>query len=371
MKIVVLGTRGFPGIQGGIEMHCEQLYTRLAKMGCDVTVFTRKHRVNPAIKNYKDVKMIAIEAPAKKSVEAIYHTFKGVFAAKKIKPDIVHIHAVGPSLMILLARMLGLKTVMTNHGPDYKRMKWGWIAKMSLRLGELVGSCFANEIICISELIARKVKRKFKRKCHVIPNGTEAAEILEYDDMLKKHSLTKDKYLLAVGRFVPEKGFSELIDAFSKAKLEGWKLVIVGEAGHEKKYSLTLEKKAKRRDNIVLTGFLTGEPLKELYSHAGLFVMPSYYEGLSIVFLEALSYGLPCLVSDIAANHFISLSEQNYFSPGDVKQLSKKLQEFIKIPFSPAQRHQQIEIIHKNYNWDDIAKKTLEVYRKVLNSPAR
>ncbi|UCG34729.1 MAG: glycosyltransferase family 4 protein [Candidatus Omnitrophota bacterium] len=370
MKIAVLGTRGFPGIQGGVEMHCEQLYTRLAKMGCEVTVFTRKHLVNPEIKSYKNVKFIPLDVPPKKSVEAIYHTFKGVFAAKKINPDIVHIHAVGPSLLILLARLLGLKTVMTNHGPDYKRMKWGWVGKIALRAGELVGSYFANEIICISEPIARKIKRKFKRKPHVIPNGVEMAGILESDSALKKYSLTKGKYILAVGRFVPEKGFCELADAFLKAKLREWKLVIVGEAGHEKKYSFALEKKAKRRDNIVLTGFLTGKPLGELYSHAGLFVMPSYYEGLSIVFLEALSHGLLCLVSDIPANRFISLPEQNYFPAGNIRRLSEKLQEFIKVSFSPEQKHQQMEIIRQNYNWDDIARKTLDVYRKVSSNPA-
>lgn len=365
MKIAVLGTRGFPGVQGGVEAHCENIYPRLAGLGCEVTVFTRKPYVDPAISSYKNVTLIPIDCPKSKSLEAITHTFRGIFKAKKLNPDILHIHAVGPSMMVPVARLLGMKIVMTNHGPDYKRKKWGMFARMFLRVGEALGSIFANEAISISRTIASDIKKKYNRSCTVIPNGVEIPEIKNTEYALKKFGLEKNKYILAVGRFVPEKGFADLIEAFNKTGSD-WKLVIAGTADHEDSYSRNLKQIAKSNPNIVLTGFLSGTPLQELYSHAGLFVLPSYYEGLPIVLLEAMSYGLSCIVSDIPANREVALPEDRYFKAGDTEALARKIKIFISKPIRQEEKRSQIEIVRTRYNWDDIAKRTLEAYKKLI-----
>ena len=366
MKIAVVGTRGFPGVQGGVEVHCENLYPRIARLGCDVTVFTRRPYVDPQIKNYGDVKLVPIDCPKAKSVEAIVHTFKGIFAAKAVNPDILHIHAIGPSLLTPLARLVGLRVVMTNHGPDYRRKKWGAFARLVLRLGEMLGTIFANEVICISQEIAGDIKKRYHRTPHVIPNGVEIPEKTGSDEAVKKYGLTKDRYILAVGRFVPEKGFSELIDAFRMAGLGDWKLVIVGSADHETDYSRGLIKKASGDGNIVLTGFLKGEALRELYSRAGLFVMPSHYEGMPIVLFEAMAYGLLCVASDIPANRHAGLPDRNYFTAGDIRRLSAKLKEFIAKNISEEEKERQIEVLRKDYDWDNIAHRTLEVYKTAM-----
>lgn len=366
MKIAVLGTRGFPGVQGGIEEHCEKLYPRLANLGCDITVFTRKPYVDPEIKNYKNIDLAAIDCPKVKGVEAVVHTFKGVFRVRGIRPDILHIHAIGPSLFIPLARLLGLKVVMTNHGADYRRKKWAMPGKILLKLGEIFAGYCANEMICISDIIGGEIKSQYKRDVHVIPNGFEMPEILETKDTLKKYSLVSSRYILAVGRFVPEKGFDDLVDAFGRIHQHDWKLVIVGSADHEGRFSRRLKKKAGRRSNVVLTGVLKGKPLGELYSHAGLFVLPSYYEGLPLVLFEAMSYGLSCLASDIPGNRYASLPEENYFKAGDIRQLSNKIWMHISDPLSFGQRVHQVEKFKHDHNWDEIALKTLEVYRKAI-----
>lgn len=368
MKVAILGTRGFPNIQGGVERHCEGLAVSLVKLGCNVIVFTRKPYVEENIKEFKGVKLIALPAFRHKLLEAFLHTFIGIFVALRYKPDILHIQAIGPALFTPLARILGMKVVVTSHGSNYKHLKWGFFAKLVFRLGELLGVIFANDVVAISKNIAVEIKRKYNKHVHAIPSGIKILQALKSEESLKTYRLTKSKYILTVGRFVPEKGFSNLIDAFNIAELSGWKLVIVGRADHESRYSRNLKEKAKKNCNIVLTGFLSGRPLQELYSHAGLFVLPSYYEGLPIVLLEAMSYGLLCLVSNIPANHCIALPDENYFTAGDIEQLSEKLQEFIKKPFSPYQKSSQIQMLRQKYNWDEIAKETLEVYKKVLNS---
>ena len=369
-KICVLGTRGFPQIQGGVEAHCENLYPHLVKKGCVVIAFTRKPYVNTPIDTYQGVKLIPLFSTKNKFLEAFLHTFIGIFYARKFSPDILHIHAVGPSLFIPLARLLGLKVIMTNHGPDYQRKKWGKLAKIILKLGESLGSKRANGIICISESIAKDVREKYKRNVTVIPNGVTIPKILHTENALRKYNLEKGKFLLAVGRFVPEKGFHDLIEAFnqlstlnSKLRTTNWKLVIVGRADHEDKYSLNLKEKAGKNNNIILTGFLTGEPLQALYSHAGLFVLPSYYEGLPIVLLEAMSYGLSCIASDIPPNKSVELFGDRFFKPGDIKTLCAKIKEFIDKPLNKEEKGKQINMIAERYDWEKIAEKTMEVYR--------
>lgn len=366
MRIAILGTRGFPNVQGGVEKHCEGLSVNLVKIGCDITVFTRKPYVNNKVKEYNGVKLIALPALRHKYLEAFLHTLIGVFAAFRYHPDILHIQAIGPALFTPLARMLGMKVVVTSHGSNYKHLKWGRFAKLILRLGEFSGITFANKLIAISKLIADEIREKYKRNVVFIPNGVEIPKVTMSDNFIKKYGLIKGKYILSVGRFVPEKGFHDLIDAFNKGNFDDWKLVIVGGADHEDRYSLGLKKKAERNKNIVLTGFLTGKPLQELYSHAGLFVLPSYYEGLPIVLLEAMSYGLSCIASDIPANKNIELSDNRFFKTGDVNAIAEKIEEFINRPFKEEERKRQIDIIAEQYNWGKIAEDTLRVYKSVI-----
>lgn len=373
IKIVVLGTRGFPHVQGGIEVHCENLYPQLAKKGYEVIVLTRKPYVNLNIGIYKGIKLIPLPCPKNKFLETFLHTLIGVIVAKKFSPDILHIHAIGPSLFTPIARLLGLKVVMTNHGPDYQRKKWGKLAKVILKLSEKSGSTWANDIICVSEAIAYHVKRKYNRYVNIIPNGVTIPKSMQSGTTLEKYALTKGLYILSVGRFVPEKGFHDLVEAFNQISTSNgqsleynWKLVIVGCADHEDRYSVHLKKKADKNNNIILTGFLTGEPLQELYSHAGLFVIPSYYEGLPIVLLEAMSYGLSCIASDIPANKNVELSANRFFKAGDVKGITEKIQEYLAKPLCEEEKRGQIAMIAERYNWDTIANKTANVYKGVI-----
>jgi glycosyltransferase involved in cell wall biosynthesis len=366
MKIVVVGIRGFPGIQGGIENHCEKLYPHLAAQGCVITVFTRKPYINTAINTYKGIVLVPVNCPKNKFLEAIIHTFKCVIKAWKIKPDILHIHAIGPSLFALLARALGMKVVVTNHGPDYMREKWSLPAKIFLKICELIGTLFANELITIAKNIADDIKKNYGRNSTILPNGVNIPNLAETNNILREHDLQEEKYILAVGRFVPEKGFHDLIDAFNSEEFNDHKLVIAGSADHEDEYSRNLEKKAQSNNKIVLTGFITGISLQELYSHAKLFVLPSYYEGLPIVLLEAMSYGLSCIVSDIPANRNVELDEQRIFKPGDINSLAAKIKEFLYKPWKEEDRIKQINLISENYDWGKIADETLTVYKKIV-----
>lgn len=131
MRIAVLGLRGFPGVQGGIEKHCQDLYPHLAKDNHDITILARKGYVDNNPYTYQGVRVIPLASPKKKHLEAIIHTFTGLMWLVKHRKDfdLIHLHGIGPSLLTPLARLLGFKVVMTNHGPDYDRKNGALLPK--------------------------------------------------------------------------------------------------------------------------------------------------------------------------------------------------------------------------------------------------
>jgi glycosyltransferase involved in cell wall biosynthesis len=364
MKIVVIGTRGIPDILGGVETHCQELYPRLADKGLDITVVTRTPYVPKHLRkgSYGNITLKHVYAPKVKSVEAIIHTFLAILYAKVTGADIVHIHAIGPALLTPFAKLLGLQVVLTHHGPDYDRQKWGTFAKRILRLGEAAGAKYADEIIVISQVIADILKTKYGRNdTHLIHNGVSAPTLSLETSYLDELGLTKDNYLIAVGRFVEEKGFHDLIEAWEKLGKLPYHLVIVGDADHESTYSRQLKKSAKSA-GIILTGFIKGEKLNQIYSHARMFIMPSYHEGLPIALLEAMSYSIPVLVSDIPANIEINLPESCYFQKGNVELLAESITKSLS-----RNTEQDFTSYLKKYSWENNADHTLQLYHQLAS----
>jgi len=365
VRIFITGTRGIPDIPGGVEKHCEELFPRIAARGHEILLCTRSSYVSQKLDEWRGVRLINCFAPRKKSLEAIVHTFIALLKARWYSPDVVHIHAIGPSLLTPIARMLGLKVVVTNHGPDYNRQKWGRLAKFVLRLGEKTGGRYANEVIAISSVIADIIRERCHREPELIYNGVNFQQKSKQSDFLSKIGVVPFKYILAVARFVPEKGLHDLVDAFEAVEGD-YNLVIAGDADHETDYSKNLRHRASENKRIILTGYITGEPLNQVYSNARLFVLPSYHEGLPIVLLEAMSYGLPVLVSDIPANKEVNLPADWYFRCGDVDDLKKKMELLLRKGLFEEEQNKIRSQLEEKYNWDRIAEQTIEVYRKAL-----
>jgi len=363
MKIIVTGLRGFPNIQGGVETHCEKLYPRLSKLGVNVTVVRRSCFVkeNPPLTSYQGVFFKDLPAPKIKGFESAIHTICGVWYAYKQKADIVHIHAIGPSIAIPFAKLLGLKVVVTHHGPDYDRKNWNFFAKFILKTGEFFAAKWADEIIVISTVIDNILKTKYNRNnAIVIYNGVDLHQPTQTDQYIKSLGLSHRKYILAVGRFVKEKEFDKLIMAFSDLNLQDYHLVIAGDSDHKTSYSTYLKELARKKQ-VILTGMVKGESLKELYSHAGLFVLPSSHEGLPITLLEAMSYNIDTLVSDIPANLAVGLSKEHYFKVNHMNSLKQQL------TYKIYQNNYPVYYDLKAYNWDHIAQQTFNVYNNLLN----
>lgn len=367
MRVMVLGLRGLSQVQGGVETHAAQLYRRLTALGCDVEVLARSPFVPAGEGKVGDVRVRRLWAPRRSGLEAMIHSLIGVVYAAFARPDILHIHAVGPAIVTPLARLAGLRVVVTHHGADYDRDKWGSFARWVLRTGERLGMRYSDARIAISTTIAQLIRAKYARESDLIPNGVEVHPLRAETDTLDKLGVQPRRYFLNVGRMVPEKRQLDLIRAFAKTAIPGWKVVLAGKLTDDA-YSAEVRQAAAAAPGVILAGYVSGAPLEQLYSHAGAFVLPSSHEGLPIALLEALSYGLPSLASDIAGNLEVGLESSCYFPLGDLDALAARLAQLEREPVSQEAAAGRRLWTKERYDWDRIARQTLSVYTRCLRN---
>jgi glycosyltransferase involved in cell wall biosynthesis len=367
IKICVLGLRGIPQVVGGIETHCENLLPGLKRLrpADEISVVARRHYVPSAPYMHGGVWVVPLPHAKASYLEAISNSFLGVlYAGLRLRADILHIHAIGPSLVTPLAKALRMKVVVTHHGTDYDRAKWNWVARSALRLGEAFAVLLSDRLIVVSPSLAAHLKRKFPRRAErirFIPNGANHLASLKPDperrrSVLRRFGLSGEPFVLSVGRLVPEKAFHELIEAFENSGVNA-KLVIAGGPGIDRSYAERLC--ASAGDRVVFTGAVNRADLMVLLQETSLFVLPSHHEGLPIAALEAAMAGAPLLLSDIPANLDLGLPTAHYFHKGDVTELARRL----------AEPHQNFALRDRDvlapYNWDYVCRETDEVYAAV------
>ena len=369
LKIAMLGHKRVPSREGGIEVVVEELATRMVRMGHQVTCYNRRgHHVsgkNFDIKNkkyYKGIHLKRVFTVEKRGLAAMSSSF---FAAIRIafgRYDVAHFHAEGPCAMIWLPKLLGKRCIATIHGLDHQRAKWGKFAQWYILLGEKMAVKYVDEIIVLSKGVQSYFWENYRRKTIFIPNGVNKAEKQKTNEIVRKFGLVKNDYILYVVRLVPEKGLVYLIRAFKMIHTTK-KLVIAGGASDTNEFEDELRKLATGDERIIFTGFVQGKVLEELYSNAYIYVLPSDLEGMPLSLLEAMSYGNCCLVSDIEECSAVVEENAIIFRRGDISDLKDKLQMAIdsenlvnKIGSVSA------EFICNKYNWDDITKKTIDLY---------
>lgn len=363
MRVMMLGLRGIPQVQGGVESHVEELAQRLVRRGIVVEVLARRPYVaRKTPHRWRGLVIVPLPAPRSRWLEALVHTFIGIVYAARRRPDILHIHAVGPSLLVPMARALGLNVVVTHHGYDYERSKWGPLARTLLRLGEWAGMRFADRRIAVSNGIARSMRHRYGVLVAAVPNGVSPQAPPRSMTALRRFDLYPGRYIVMISRLVPEKRHLDLIEAFARSALDGWKLVLVGSADHENTYSRLVLAAAETTPGVVATGFQSGLALRELRGHAGLFVLPSSHEGLPIALLEALSDGLPVIASDIPANREIGLPDDSYVPVGDVDALANAITRACLQRGDEAERARTRARVSRDFDWDSIAEQIRGVY---------
>lgn len=355
MKLSVIGLRGFPMIEGGVEKHCESLYPRL-KEDIDVTVYRRK----PYVKSnglYEHISFIDFPSTKIKGLEPFFNSFISSVSVLIKKPDVVHYHNIGPALFSPIVKLRSIPVVLTYHSPNYEHNKWGFLAKSLLKFSEKVALKTADKIVFVNRFQMNKYAEDIKNKSVFIPNGINDFPFSCNTNYLEEIGVKPGKYILSVGRITQEKGFDTLIKAFRIAEKRGFKLVIAGGVEFESGYMNQLKELSKGQ-NVIFTGYTFGDNLHQLYTHAGLFVLASNNEGFPLVLLEAMKYGLDVLVSDIPATHLVDLEEDYYFDCGNFTQLSDKISNRVQ---NVKKRKYDLS----KYDWDVIAEEMSTIFHEV------
>ncbi|MDW8834971.1 glycosyltransferase family 4 protein [Enterococcus faecium] len=370
IKICMLGHKRIPSREGGIEIVVEELATRMVALGHEVTCYNRSgHHVSGKEfdqhknKEYKGVKLKTIFTLNIKGIAAMSSSVFGGIRAAFGKYDIVHFHAEGPCAMLWLPKLFGKRCVATIHGLDHQREKWNKLASTYIMLGEKCAVKFADEIIVLSESVQNYFEDIYGRKTRFIPNGVKKIEIKSAGLITEKYGLTKDSYILFLGRLVPEKGIRYLIEAFKDVQTDK-KLIIAGGSSDTDEFANELKELAKGDERIIFTGFVQGQELEELYSNAYIYTLPSDLEGMPLSLLEAMSYGNCCIVSNISECTEVVEDKAMIFKKSDVSDLKIRLEEACnQSEMVKVLKNQATEFICSKYNWDKIVQETLNLYR--------
>ncbi|UBF27322.1 glycosyltransferase family 4 protein [Kovacikia minuta CCNUW1] len=370
MKIAVIGSKGLPPKQGGIEHYCAEVYPRMVAQGHSVDLFARSSYLGLpwfSQTNYRGVRVISLPSPNLKGIDAFISSALGAIAARGNRYDIVHFHALGPSLFSWLPNVASsAKVVVTCQGLDWQRAKWGKLSSRLIFLGEKTAVRFADGMIVVSDALGSYFKQTYGRETVYIPNAPasydESDPAFTYGTSL---GLEKGRYIIFIGRLVPEKCPDLLIKAFQTLRPLGWKLVLAGGNSDTESYITELGNLSMSSSDILFAGELRGSRLAEIVRGAGLFVLPSNLEGLPLAMLEAMQEGVPVLASDIPPHRQLLGEDRGLlFQAANLDSLVKRLNWALhNSEAMMAMSEKAKEYVKLHYNWDRITDDNLRLYK--------
>lgn len=368
----MFGHKRVPSCDGGIEVVVEELSSRMAAEGHKVVLYNRKSRHVSGTKNgpeklseYKGAVLKEVLTIDKAGFAAVSSSFFAALNCAFGRYDVVHVHAEGPAAMCWLLKLFGEKVIVTIHGLDWQRAKWGGFASRYIRFGEKMSARYADRIIVLSNSARRYFRDTYDVDAVFLPNGVEKPILRPADRITVQWGLRKDDYVLFLGRIVPEKGIRYLIEAFKNVKTDK-KLVIAGSASDTENFAADIERLAQDDKRIIFTGFVQGELKDELYSNAYVYTLPSDLEGMPLGLLEGMSYGNCCLTSDIDECVEVVEDQAVVFRKSDISDLREKLQLLCDEPQTVEKyRKDAAAFIISKYDWNDITDRTLSLYSSV------
>lgn len=373
MKIAVIGAKGLPAKQGGIEHHCQELYSRIVGQGHSVDLFARSSYTDSLHHDdVQGIRVLPLPSLKFKGLDALLCSALGGIASSRRHYDIVHFHALGPALFSWLPRFASdAKVVVTCHGLDWRRAKWGKGSSHLLRLGEKVAVSCADRLIVVSEQLRSYFRHTYGIETSYIPNApanfAKSDPNFSYGTSL---GLEQKRYILFLGRLVPEKRPDLLIEAFQTLKPAGWKLVLAGGVSDTDQFVSKLANLAASNTDVVFTGELQGTRLAEIVREAGLFVLPSDLEGLPMAMLEAMQEGVPVLASDIPPHQqLLAEGRGMLFQTGNLDSCVHSLDwaihnsQKLSVMVKKSQSYVQAK-----YNWNYITTETLRLYASLGDS---
>lgn len=315
MRIAFLGTRGIPASYSGFETCVEQLGQRFVRRGHEVTVYCRTHHVKYEGTHYKGMRLVRLPTIRNKYLDTIVHTFLSSLHALTQRYDVALYFIVGNSPVTWIPRLVGTRTILNVNGLDWKREKWPPAAKRYIRFTEFLATKLPNAYLTDSTVVQDYYDERYGSRPEYIPYGSEV-EIAPPGDTLARFGLEPRKYVLFVGRLVPENCAHHLIEAFRGLDTD-LKCVVVGDAPYAEEYIASLKASAQDDPRIVFTGYVFGPGYHELGSNAYIFVETSGVGGTHPALIEAMAFG-NCVVAHNTAENLEAMGDAGFAYDGVV-----------------------------------------------------
>lgn len=369
MKIALLGTRGVPASYSGFETCVEQLGQRLVERGHDVTVYCRSHHITYEGSQYKGMRLVKLPTIANKYLDTMVHSFISSIHALPQRYDVAMYFIAGNSPVTWIPRLVRTKTLLNVDGLDWKREKWPTAAKKYIQFAEYLATKLPNGYITDSEVVQNYYQDRFGSKPPYIPYGSEV-ELLPPGETLQKFGLEPNKYVLFVGRLVPENCAHHIVDAFRQLDTD-LKCVIVGDAAYAEDYIASLKARAENDPRIVFTGYVFGKGYHELGSNAHIFVESSGVGGTHPALTEAMAFGNCVVVNDTPENlETIGEAGLGYNGRLGSDSLKQLLQELIANPAKVDQYKRMARTrAQSHYSWERVTDSYERLFYQICHQP--
>jgi len=354
MKIALLGTRGIPASYSGFETCVEQLGQRLVQRGHEVTVYCRSHHVTYEGSHYKGMRLVKLPTIANKYLDTMVHSFISSLHALSQGYDVGLYFIAGNSPVTWIPRIVGTKTILNVDGLDWKREKWPALAKKYIQFAEFLATKLPNVCMTDSHVVQEYYFQKFGQQPPYIPYGSDVETVLP-SEMMTKYGLEPGKYVLFVGRLVPENNAHHLVQAFRELDTN-FKCVIVGDAPYAEEYIGRLKELANNDPRIIFTGYVFGSGYHELGSNAYIFVESSGVGGTHPALVEAMAFGNCVVVNNTPENmETISDAGLSYNGALGAKDLKDALQSLLENPLLVEQYREKAKKRAENvYSWEKV-----------------
>jgi glycosyltransferase involved in cell wall biosynthesis len=369
MKIALLGTRGIPASYSGFETCVEQLGKRLSARGHEVTVYCRSHHITYDKPTYLGMKLIKHGTIANKYLDTIVHSLISSLHSLNRYYDIALYFIAGNSPVTWIPRIVGTKTILNVDGLDWKREKWPALAKKYIQLAEYLATVLPNAYITDSRVVQSYYTDRYGNTPHYISYGSEV-EILPPGETLARFNLEPRKYLLFVGRLVPENCAHHLVQAFRMLDTN-LKCVIVGDAAYADEHIAYLHKLAGDDPRIVFTGYVFGDGYLELGSNAYTFIETSGVGGTHPALVEGMAFG-NCVVVNNTPENLETIGEAGFWYDGTAgaESLVEVLVRLLADPeLVENYRQKARRRTFEQYSWEKVTDAYERMFYKVLDRP--
>jgi glycosyltransferase involved in cell wall biosynthesis len=369
MKIALLGTRGIPASYSGFETCVEQLGQRLVERGHDVTVYGRSHHITYDGDFYKGMRLIKLPTITNKYLDTLVHSFISSLHALPQRYDIGLYFIAGNSPVTWIPRLVGTRTLLNVDGLDWKREKWPTAAKKYIQFAEYLATKLPTLYLTDSEVVQAYYQDRFNSIPPYIPYGSEI-ELLPPGETLAQFGLEAGKYILFVGRLVPENCAHHLVEAFRQLDTT-LKCVIVGDAAYAEEYIRSLKAGAQGDTRIVFTGYVFGKGYHELGSNAHIFVETSGVGGTHPALVEAMAFG-NCVITHNTAENLETIGEAGFAYDGRSAphSLREILQHLLANPDTVAEYAQKAQKrAQTHYSWESVTDAYERLFYQLVGQP--